>query len=152
MHRTATMIVMALTGLLFFAALVVQDIRLDQVSGPHERPWSLVLRYALSMTVGGALAGFVFAGLFGRRGLLGWILACLGGVLSALVCGFFGSAIGLLPDLLADGYQASDLIQAAAGILVVPFSLIEQPLLIPLLLGLVILAHVLSRRARNAAT
>lgn len=149
MQKQITVLIMAVTGLLFFAAFVSQDIRVLPDVTWGELPWGLILRYALAMTFGGALAGFLFAGFFGRRGFLGWLLAIIGGVLSALVAGLFGSAIGLLPDLLADGYHTADLVRAGLGVLVIPLSLIEQPALILLLAGLVGLAHVMAKRARR---
>lgn len=149
MHKRVSSAVMAVMGLMFFGAFVGQDVRIHPEIAFADMPWGLILRYALAMTLGGALAGYLLAGLFGRRGLLGWFVAFVGGLLCALIAGVFGSVIGLVPDLLADGYQTADLVRAALGALVVPLSLIEAPILLPVLVGLLIAAHLLVKRSRT---
>lgn len=143
---------MALIGAFFFALFVLQDVRTHSELAGRDLPWVLIARYAVAMTIGGALVGFMLSGLFGRGGVGGWILACLGGLVAATLSGLFGSAFGLLPDLLADGYSTSDLVQAGAGALIVPLSLIEQPVFISVFAGLIVATHLWAKRARRANT
>jgi hypothetical protein len=140
---------MALAGASLFAAFVGQDIRLRPANmALADLPWGLILRYVAAMAAGGAVAGLIFAGFFGRRGVFGWVLAALGGLLATAISGALGSAFGLLPDLLADGYHSSDVIPVAAGLLVLPLAAGEQPLLLVVVAALVALTHVLCKRGR----
>lgn len=146
--RFVTTAMMAITGALFFSAFVLED----TTGGGRDwanLPRGLAVRYLAAMAVGGAIAGWLLAGLFGRRGVLGWLLAVLGGIVASLVAGIFGSAVGLIPDLLADGFSMADLIPIAAGIIIVPLAFGGMPLLIPVWLALIVVTHVWARRART---
>lgn len=143
-------LMMALSGAFFFVVFVLQDVRIHPELTWDQLPWSLIARYAVAMTAGGALAGVVFSGLFGRSGTGGWFLALLGGAIASLLSGLFGSAFGLLPDLLADGLTMAELIKVVLGALVVPLSVIEQPFLLIVLIGLVLATHELCKRARQS--
>ena len=102
------------------------------------------------MAIAGAVVGWLLAGMFGRPGPLGWLLAALGGLLVALISGALGSAIGLLPDLLRDGWQTgADLIRIGGGALVAPFALAGQPLVALGWAVLVGITHVLAGRRRR---
>lgn len=147
--RTITTVMMALTGASLFIAFMLEDLSGLNADQAAALPRSLVLRYILAMAIGGALAGWLLAGLFGRRGLRGWLLALLGGILTALIAGLLGSAVGLLPDLLADGFSMGDLIAVAFGLFVFPLALAGQPLLFALWLALLALTHLWARRARG---
>jgi hypothetical protein len=149
MHKRTTALLMALVGVFFFLVFLAQDLSHFETMSLGDLPLLLILRYAVAMTLGGALSGLVFAGLFGRGGVGGWILALLGGLVAALLSGLFGSAVALLPDLLADGYHPADLLRVLLGTLVLPLSLAEQPLLGLVLLALIAAAHLLARRARR---
>lgn len=144
-----TTAMMALTGLIFFAAFVSQDLGMLPNAETGQLPWGLIIRYAIAMAGGGALAGFLLRGLFGRGTFGGWLLAGLGGILASLIAGIFGSAFGLLPDLLADGFDMADLVQAAFGVLVVPLTILEQPILLLVLLGMIVGTHIMAKSARN---
>ncbi len=134
----------ALAGLLFVFVLYndissFTDRDLDQLQ------WALICRYTLSMIVGGALAGYLLAGKFGRPGITGWVSATLWGLAASLAAGFLGSLIGMLPERLSDGFQSADLVAVAAGGLILPFAAHDWPwllLLIPVAIGL---AHLRTR-------
>lgn len=140
---------MALVGALFVYFLIEEDVRnLSQVS------WSdldagIVARYVAAMLIGGAVSGWLFAGLFGRGGAVGWVLVAIGGVLATLLAGLLGSAIGRLPDLLADGWNMSDLLAVGAGLLVPVLAIAGQTHVAFLWIALIVLAHLLARRARG---
>ncbi|MEP1201132.1 hypothetical protein [Tateyamaria sp.] len=106
----------------------------------------LIVRYFMAMGLGGAVAGYALSNLFGRSGLLGWVLAAMGGILVATFAGLLGSAIGLLPDLLSDGFQTPDILAVSAGALVLPLALIGWPTLLPIWIGLIFLVHILAKR------
>lgn len=142
---------MALIGASLFGAFVLQDIRIHPELGLQDLPWGLILRYSAAMTLGGALIGYLFCGLFGRTGAGGWVLALFGGVLAASLSGLIGSVFGLMPDLLADGFSTSDAIRIGVGLLVFPLASLEQPILFPLVMSMIIASHIWSKRARNDA-
>lgn len=148
MRHGPTALLMALAGAFFFAVFVSQDVRPNEDLSWRTLPWGLLVRYGVAMVLGGLLAGFLFGGLFGRRGVLGWLLAVIVGILALSLSGLLGSAVGLLPDLLADGYQPRDLVAVAAGVLILPLTLADQPWLLAVLLLLIGGAHVLARRGR----
>lgn len=150
MPRLIASLMMALIGAYLFAAFVLQDLRIHPDVPRSDLPWALILRYALAMVLGGAVSGLLFCGLFGRKGAFGWVLAVIGGIIAASVSGLLGSAFGLLPNLLSDGFSTTDAVQVAAGLLILPLSAIEQPSVLAIVLGLIVLAHVLLRRARKS--
>ena len=75
--RTITTVMMALTGASLFIAFMLEDLSGLAADQSAALSRMLVLRYILAMAIGGALAGWLLAGLFGRRGLRGWFLALL---------------------------------------------------------------------------
>ncbi|MEM6658502.1 MAG: hypothetical protein AAF625_10465 [Pseudomonadota bacterium] len=150
MIRPIATFMMALTGAFFFFVFVAQDIRVLENPEIGALPWGLILRYALAMALGGAIAGFLFSGLFGRSGLGGWLLAVFAGVLATTIAGLFGSAIGELPELLSTGVTGATLIPIFAGLLVLPLSIADQPAMAGVLLIMVVVTHVLVRNRRRA--
>ncbi len=152
MHRTKAALMMALLGAFLFVAVVMQDIRRHPEIAPGDFPWGLMIRYFIAMILGGALSGFVFSGLFGRSSIFGWLLSFLSGVIAAAFSGLIGSAIGLLPDMIADGLSTGELIQIGAGLLVLPFSIAEKPWLAIPVVALLLVTHVWCRSARQAQT
>jgi hypothetical protein len=140
--------VLALASLALFLALVFEDFGELAAAEWSELPLGLIARYALAMGMGGALAGYVLYGMFGKSGILGWLVAIAGGVLVATFSGILGSAIGLAPDLLTDGFQARDAVAIAAGALVLPLALLGWPILVPIWGVLVALAHVVALRGK----
>ncbi len=151
-HRTArnvTTTMMALTGAIFFVVFLLEDVVGRTGIAWANLPWGLIVRYVIAMIVGGAIAGWLAAGLFGRRGVTGWLLALLGGALATTAAGMLGSAVGLVPDLLADGWDMADLIPIGYGLVVLPLAFAGAPLLI-LVWGVLIAAtHLWARRARK---
>lgn len=148
-HRIVATLMMALTGVFLFAALLAEDVLALDAEQRAAVPWLLAARYVLAMAAGGALSGWLLSGLFGRRGVAGWILALLGGTVASLVAGLLGSAVGLLPDLIADGWDMGDLIAIGSGALVLPLSLAGQTLLFLIWLALLLATHVLTRQRRQ---
>lgn len=143
--RMVTALMMALLGAGLFYLFLRQDVpgRRD-----GEVPLSLILRYVVTMGLGGALAGGLLSALFGRNGVLGWILAAIGGVLATIAAGLLGSALGLLPDVLADGWSMSDLIPIAYGLAVLPLALVGRPWLLVAWAVVVLLTHLWAMRVR----
>ncbi len=146
--RMVVSLMMALMGAMFFFAFLSEDVSNTTNLDWADVPKGLVIRYIIAMGLGGAIAGWLVSGLFGRSGVMGWLLAALGGLLATVFAGFLGSAVGLLPDLLADGWQMSDLIPIAFGLLVVPLSLVGNPLMTLACVVLVAVTHVWTKRHR----
>jgi hypothetical protein len=149
--RYVTTGMMALIGAVFFFAFLLEDVVGRSSVVWADLPWAVILRYVVAMVIGGALAGWLLAGSFGRRGVAGWLLALLGGALATTIAGLLGSAFGLLPDLLADGWEMADLIPIGYGLAVLPLAFAGVPLLSLAWLVLVALTHVLAKRARAVA-
>jgi hypothetical protein len=145
--RLVAALMMAVTGAGFFFIFLLQDVRGGVVDW-STLPRGLVIRYVVAMGIGGGLAGWLLAGLFGRGGVLGWVLALVGGILATLFAGLLGSAAGLLPDVLADGWQTADLIPILYGIAVVPLTLFTRPFLLVVWLALIVVTHLWARQAR----
>ncbi len=146
--KRQVILTLALASMLLFLALVFEDIGELAAADWSELPLGLIVRYAVAMGIGGAIAGYVLTGLFGRAGVIGWGLAMTGGVLVATFAGLLGSAIGLSPDLLSDGYQTRDIIAIGAGALVLPLAVIGWPVLLPVWIVLIARAHMLARKWR----
>ena len=146
--KLAASLLLAAASALLFLALIFDDFGHLSETDWSELPLVLIVRYFLAMGVGGAIAGYALSNLFGRTGLLGWVLALIGGILAATFAGLLGSAIGLLPDLLSDGFQSHDILAVTAGALVLPLAMIGWPVLIPIWVCLVFLVHLLAKRQR----
>lgn len=144
----AVTIVLACASMLLFLALVFEDISELADTDWSDLPLGLITRYLIAMGLGGALAGYFLSGLFGKNGILGWLLAIVGGVVAATFAGLVGSAIGLSPDLLSDGFQTRDMVAIGAGALVFPLALIGWPILLPIWVALIFTAHILARKRR----
>lgn len=141
-------LMMALVGVLLFFAFVAEDVVAQGGASWETLPKGLILRYLLAMAIGGALAGWLLAGLFGRRGLGGFVLGFVGAVSATLVAGLFGSAAGLLPDMLRDGWSAVDLVPIFYGLAVLPLAFAGQPLLFAGWMIVMLLTHLWARRLR----
>lgn len=149
--RRAVMTVMALAGCLLFCAFLLEDAVEISAVDWAALPWGLIARYIVAMALGGALAGWLAGGLFGRAGLVGWLLSGLGAVLAAVSSGLFGSFFGLMPDMLRDGLQLGDAIAVGFGALVLPLAAYGHPWLLLGWLLLVVLAHLWACRQRSGA-
>ena len=150
MQRWTVPLMMALLALSLFDAFVTQDIRSSPVADASNLPWGLILRYAAAMAAGGALAGLLFRRRFGRPGISGWVQAFLFGAIAATFAGLLGSAFGLMPDLMADGFSPADAIKIGFGLLILPLSIIEAPWLGLVVVGVIAITHLLCRRKATA--
>ena len=140
---------MALAGALLLFALLFTDFSDLAASDPAQLPWGLMFRYMVAMAVGGALAGSLLTGLFGRRGLSGWLLALIGGLIASIVAGVVGSFIGQLPDLISGGWQTGMSVAIASGALVLPLALFGWPHLVVVWAAIVAGTHLWVRRRRT---
>lgn len=147
--RYVSTLMMALIGVLLIAAFMAEDVVAQGDLAWADLPKGLMLRYLLAMAVGGALSGWLLAGMFGRGGLGGFLLGFLGAVLATLVAGLFGSAAGLLPDLLRDGWSGADLVPILYGLAALPLAFAGQPLLLLGWLVLMLFTHLWARRVRT---
>ncbi len=147
--KYVTTLMMALIGVLLIAAFMAEDVIAQGGLTWADLPKGLMLRYLLAMAIGGALSGWLLAGMFGRSGLGGFVIGFLGAVIATLVAGLFGSAAGLLPDLLRDGWSSSDLIPIFYGLAALPLAFAGQPLLFVGWLVVMLLTHLWARRVRT---
>jgi hypothetical protein len=142
-------LMMAVVGVLIFSVLLVGDMSLLPADASTAVPWALVIRYGVAMAIGGALAGAALAGMFGRAGVGGWLLSLLAGAIASVVAGLLGSAVGLAPDLLRDGFQTGDMIAVGFGAFLAPIALIESWGHLAVWVGLIALTHLLCGKARR---
>ncbi|MES0827719.1 hypothetical protein [Ruegeria sp. SCP11] len=147
--RLVSTISMALIGASLFLLFLSRDLSEGLQDEWARENWGLVVRYVIAMLLGGAIMGYLLASMFGHAGLGGWIWAFIGGLLSTLVAGACGSLIGLLPDLLADGWQAKDLVAILFGFLVLPIAAAEKLGSSVIWLAAVAATHVLSKYVRS---
>ncbi|MGI1662130.1 hypothetical protein ACRDNQ_07810 [Palleronia sp. KMU-117] len=147
--RRVSALMMALVGVLIFTVLLVEDVGLVPQEATASLPWKLITQYAAAMAVGGAVAGALLSGLFGKRGVGGWLLAAVGGIVASTVAGLLGSAVGLLPSLLRDGFDMGDLIAVGFGAALAPIALIGNPLRLAVWVLLIALTHLWCQRIRH---
>ena len=147
--RLLITLAITVTSALTFAALLIEDLNGFDDLEFDDLPWGLILRYMVTMALGGAVAGFLLAGMFGRRRIGGWFLAILGGVVATLLAGLLGSFFGWLPDYLSAGDQPNALVSILAGALVPIFAFAGRPVLFLLWVMLIVATHLLARRARH---
>ncbi|WP_171126984.1 MULTISPECIES: hypothetical protein [unclassified Ruegeria] len=150
--RRAATLVMAVIGASLFLLFLSRDLPGGLGDDWAKQNFGLVIRYVIAMTIGGAFMGFLLAPMFGRSGVGGWVTALVGGLLSTFIAGAFGSFFGLLPDLLSDGWQASDLVSILFGFAVLPLAAAENISSSLIWLVMVIAAHVLSLFERRKNT
>ena len=148
LRKTAVVGILALASMVLFLVLVFEDVRAFQDANWRQLPLALVARYAVAMGLAGALVGYLLSGMFGKSGLKGWVLAWLGGLLVATIAGIVGSAVGLLPDLIAGGPRTGAIVAILAGALVLPLALIGWPILVLIWILLVSLAHITARAGK----
>lgn len=147
--RKAVAGMMALSSALLLLVFVVEDFGDFATFMQSNAPWGLILRYLLAMAIAGAICGYLLAGMFGRQGLGGWLLVLLGAIVTATVAGMLGSLIGLLPDLLADGWQTRDLVAVGAGALVLPLAATGWAPLLAIWVALIAATHIWAKRLRT---
>jgi hypothetical protein len=99
--------------------------------------------------LGGAVAGWALAGLFGRAGAFGWPLAALGGALASIAAGVLGGAASGLPDLLGSGSTVAGAMRIATAAFVTPLAVAAAPWLGAVWLAIVLGLHIVTRRLRG---
>lgn len=147
--RLITAAMMASVSVFLFVAFLYNDLGNVAAQNAPAPGIAIVARYLVAMAIGGAAAGFLFAGLFGRQGMMGWVFALVGGTLATLTAGVTGSVIGLLPERLSDGWQAADLIPIVSGAMILPFALSDWPALTVVWPAMIFATHIWARNARR---
>jgi len=147
--RLITSIMMGGISTILFGTVVYNDLSALPETGYLEVPKGLIFRYFVAMALGGIFLGNLLVNLFGKAGVLGWILALGAGAIVTFGAGLIGSLIGLLPDQLSNGFQATDLIAVAAGALIVPFALSDNTWLFLFFPALIIIIHLWVKKLRK---
>ena len=145
--RFLVALVIAVTCALTFAIVPIEDTAAFDDMSVGDLPWGLILRYMLTSALGGLIAGYLLAGLFGRRGAVGWILALIGGGLAMLLAGLLGSFFGWIPDTFSEAGAPSPLVAVPAGALIPIFAFVGRPILFLVWIAVVLATHTLSARA-----
>lgn len=148
--RLIVAVMMAIAGAVFFYEFFRDDMANLSESAQADVSSALVIRYLVALAIGGAVAGAITAGLFGRNGVAGWAVAFLGAVLASLLTGLIGSAIGRFPDLIADGFGLNDVVAIGFGLVLIPLSMVDRPTLFAAWLVLMVATHLWARSARRA--
>jgi hypothetical protein len=122
----------------------------DRAAAPGgEGIWAFVTGTLVFHALGGAVAGWALAGLFGRAGPVGWPLAALGGALASIAAGVLGGAASGLPALLAGASPVAGAVRLATAAFVTPLAVAAQPLLGAVWLASVLGLHLVARRLRG---
>lgn len=147
--RLIVTIMMSFTGATFFFGFLTEEMGRVTEEQAQLVSRGLIIRYIVAMAIGGAVAGLICAGLFGRHGLPGWLLVLLGAIVVTLLAGLIGSAIGQLPDMAADGLNMTELISIGFGLVLIPLAMAGRPAMIAVWAVLMVVTHLLARRARG---
>jgi hypothetical protein len=100
--------------------------------------------------LGGLAAGWALAGLFGRRGPVGWPLAALGAALATLLAGLVGGVLSSLPALLSGAGLTAEAIRIGAATVVTPLAVAAAPWLGAVWAAAILALHLVARAARSA--
>ena len=113
--RRVTAGMMALIGAGLFFVLLAGELPGRESADWDDLPTGIVVRYIVTMALGSAVAGWLLAGLFGRRGAAGWLLALLGAVAATMVAGLLGSALGSCRICSGTGGRARTSSRSSSG-------------------------------------
>ena len=138
---------MAVLAALFAFLFLFED---RQAAAGATGVWLFVGEVIVFHGVGGIVAGWALAGLFGRRGAFGWALAAIGAILATLLAGAIGGLVSSLPALLSGSGVSAEAIRIAAAAFVAPFAVAAAPWLGAVWVAAVAALHLLSRAARSA--
>ncbi|MAC77517.1 MAG: hypothetical protein CML66_05580 [Rhodobacteraceae bacterium] len=147
--RLVVMGMMAVTGAAFFYGFLTDDMARVTETQADQVSQGLIIRYIVAMALGGLVSGAIFAGMFGRMSIPGWVLALLGAVLASLIGGLVGSAIGLLPDLAADGLTLTEVISIGFGLVLIPLAMAGRPFMIAVWVVLMVATQIWAGRVRR---
>lgn len=103
----------------------------------------------LAQGLGGFICGWLFAGLFGRGGAMGWALSLVSGVVVTLLAGALGGVLKSIPVILSQGIAFQEILNIAIGALAGPLAFDRNPLLAVAWVGLLLLTHIFALRQRR---
>ncbi|MFV0335172.1 MAG: hypothetical protein ACK5JR_14015 [Tropicimonas sp.] len=146
-RRVAVMV--APIGAALIWVLVREDAQNLAHAGWADLPVPLMAQALFFMGLGGALAGWLLADLFGRRGVAGWALAGSGGVLATALACLLGVLLGRLPELFGGGLGLADLISLGAALLLPVFAMAGEPLVAGGWVIAIVLTQALAIRTRG---
>lgn len=132
----------------YAAAFVLEDV-VKGVNLPAAAARDTML-LASFHAAGGAVAGYLLARLFGRRGAGGWLLSLLGAVLVTVIGGLLGGALAGVPALLLDSDRLAAAIRIAFGAVTVPLAVAEWAVTAVVWPVALVLSHLAAARARTA--
>lgn len=144
--RGIVALMMAIIAAAFVFLFLLEERPADP--GAVEGLTGFVTTKLISQAIGGAISGWLLAGLFGRSGVLGWVLAVLGGIVATLIAGALGGLVLSLPDIITQGFQAQEAINVALGAFIVPLAAAGKPMVAAAWAALILLTHVLALRER----
>ncbi|MEM0947426.1 MAG: hypothetical protein AAGK37_08480 [Pseudomonadota bacterium] len=145
--RVRSALIWALTTALFAVAFALQDVLTAEA--PTAAGFFGTAILGVCHALGGAIAGFLLAGLFGRNGAAGWIMALVGGVAVVLLGGLFGGAFAAIYGTVTGTADLTvDLIRIGLGAVTAPLAIAEGPALALLWILSAIVAHLTCAKAR----
>jgi len=126
-----------------FAAILFAE---DRAAGVGAARDAFEIATVLLHALGGGVAGWLLAPLFGRRGVAGGLLALAAAVLATALGGLLGGTLASIVEAaLGFGSTAQAAINALVGALAVPLGIAERPWLGALWLVLVALVRAAAR-------
>ena len=147
--RWVSALIWAATLAFFAVAFALQD-RASWPEGATGPIWGEVAILAATQAAGGAIAGYLLATLFGRRGVIGWVVATVGAIVVCLLGGLLGGALFGLREMIGGGNELiQGLIRLGLGPLNAPLAIAETPSLAAVLAAATGLAHLMIQRVRT---
>ncbi|PRY26468.1 hypothetical protein CLV78_101564 [Aliiruegeria haliotis] len=144
--RTVVALMMAIIAAAFVFTFLLEERPTDP--GAAEGLTGFATTQVISQAFGGAIVGWLLAALFGRGGVPGWVLSVIGGTLATLLAGAVGGLIFSLPTMLSSGFEIQEAINIGIGALTVPLAAAGRPLVLVVWLVLILLTHIIAKRAR----
>ncbi len=111
--------------------------------------WAFVTGTLFGHALGGFVAGWLLAGLFGRGRAVGWVLALVGGIVAVLLAGLLGGVVTALPSLVSGGSVVTEAIRVGTSAFVGPLAVAAAPWLGLVWFGGVGALHVAVQKTRG---
>ena len=145
--RIMSALIWAVTVGFFAVAFALQDVLRAEETTAAAISGTVIL--GLCHALGGAIAGYALAGLFGRAGAGGWLVALLGATLATLLGGLLGGGAAALYGVVTGTANfTTEMIRIGLGAVTTPLAIAEGPWLTVVWLAAWGVAHWTARGVR----
>ncbi len=147
-HRLTSALIWGFMVAVFAVIFALQDVL--RADNPQASAYTDTTILGICHALGGAIAGYLLAGLFGRDGVGGWLIALLGAIVVVVLGGLFGGVFAALYGAVTGTSDlATDVIRIGLGAVTAPLAIAESPWLAPLWAAVAAAAHLACRGARG---